>query len=39
MSLRRFNAETPGFADAFAKFLGQRRAQGSEEVFAAAAAR
>jgi histidinol dehydrogenase len=38
MSLRRFNAETPGFADAFAKFLGQRRAQGSEEVFAAAAA-
>lgn len=38
MSYRRFNADDPGFADAFAKFLSLRRAQGSEEVFSAAAA-
>jgi histidinol dehydrogenase len=36
MSFRRFNADDPGFADAFAKFLSLRRAQGSEDVFAAA---
>ena len=38
MSTRRFNADAPGFADEFAKFLNLRRAQGSEDVFAAAAA-
>ena len=38
MSTRRFNAEAPGFAEEFAKFLSLRRAQGSEDVFAAAAA-
>jgi histidinol dehydrogenase len=38
MSLRRFNASAPGFADEFAKFLSLRRAQGTEDVFAAAAA-
>ena len=38
MNYRRFNADDPGFADAFAKFLNLRRAQGSEEVFSAAAA-
>jgi histidinol dehydrogenase len=37
MSTRRFNAEAPGFAEEFAKFLNLRRAQGSEDVFAAAA--
>jgi histidinol dehydrogenase len=37
MSTRRFNAEAPGFAEEFAKFLTLRRAQGSEDVFAAAA--
>ncbi|HEX5006650.1 MAG TPA: histidinol dehydrogenase [Hyphomonadaceae bacterium] len=37
MSSRRFNAEAPGFAEEFAKFLSLRRAQGSEDVFAAAA--
>jgi histidinol dehydrogenase len=38
MSARRFDAATPGFAEEFAKFLSLRRAQGSEDVFAAAAA-
>ncbi|HEY7798401.1 MAG TPA: histidinol dehydrogenase [Hyphomonadaceae bacterium] len=38
MNTRRFNAEAPGFAEEFAKFLSLRRAQGSEDVFAAAAA-
>ncbi len=38
MSFRRFDSGEPGFADAFAKFLSLRRAQGSEDVFAAAAA-
>ena len=38
MSTRRFNAEAQGFASEFAKFLSLRRAQGSEDVFAAAAA-
>jgi histidinol dehydrogenase len=38
MSFRCFDAGEPGFADAFAKFLTLRRAQGSEDVFAAAAA-
>ncbi|MDP3739959.1 MAG: histidinol dehydrogenase, partial [Hyphomonadaceae bacterium] len=38
MTYRRFNADDHGFADAFAKFLSLRRAQGSEEVFSAAAA-
>lgn len=36
MRFRRFNASDPDFADAFAKFLSLRRAQGSEDVFAAA---
>jgi histidinol dehydrogenase len=38
MSARRFDARAPGFAEDFAKFLNLRRAQGSEDVFAAAAA-
>lgn len=38
MSTRRFDAGAPGFADEFAKFLSLRRAQGSEDVFAVAAA-
>jgi histidinol dehydrogenase len=37
MNTRRFNAGAPGFAEEFAKFLSLRRAQGSEDVFAAAA--
>jgi histidinol dehydrogenase len=38
MSFRRFDHSKPGFADEFAKFLSLRRAQGSEDVFAAAQA-
>jgi histidinol dehydrogenase len=38
MSIRWFNASDAGFATAFAAFLGRRRAQGSEDVFNAAAA-
>ena len=38
MIARRFDAAAPGFAEEFAKFLSLRRAQGSEDVFAAAAA-
>jgi histidinol dehydrogenase len=38
MSARRFNVSAPGFAAEFAKFLGLRRAHGTEDVFAAAAA-
>ncbi len=38
MSARRFDAASPGFEEAFAKFLNLRRAQGSEEVFREAAA-
>jgi len=36
MSYRRFDAIAPGFAEEFAKFLGLRRAQASEDVFNAA---
>jgi histidinol dehydrogenase len=36
MSFRRFDFGKPGFAEEFAKFLSLRRAQGSEDVFAAA---
>lgn len=38
MTTRRFDASAPGFAEEFAKFLSLRRAQGSEDVFNAAAA-
>jgi histidinol dehydrogenase len=38
MTFRRFDTGDQGFVDAFAKFLSLRRAQGSEDVFAAAAA-
>jgi histidinol dehydrogenase len=38
MTYRRFDFAKPGFANDFAKFLGLRRAQGSEDVFAAAQA-
>jgi histidinol dehydrogenase len=38
MSFRRFDADDPNFATEFARFLSLRRAQGSEDVFAAAAA-
>lgn len=38
MSIRRFDAQAPDFTDAFGKFLSLRRAQGSEDVHAAAAA-
>jgi histidinol dehydrogenase len=38
MTYRRFVFAKPGFAEEFAKFLGLRRAQGSEDVFAAAQA-
>jgi histidinol dehydrogenase len=38
MSYRRFDFAKPGFADEFAKFLGLRRAQGSEDVSATAQA-
>ncbi len=38
MSVRRFDASAPGFAVAFASFLSQRRAQGTEDVHAATAA-
>jgi histidinol dehydrogenase len=34
MSVRRFDASAPGFADAFGKFLSLRRAQGTEDVHA-----
>ena len=38
MSMRRFDAQAPGFAEAFGKFLSLRRAQGSEDVYASASA-
>jgi len=38
MSMRRFDAGAPGFAEAFGKFLSLRRAQGSEDVYTSAAA-
>src|SRR5690349_122346 len=38
MSVRRFDAASPGFADAFGKFLSLRRAQGTEDVHAKTAA-
>jgi histidinol dehydrogenase len=38
MNYRRFDADAPGFAEEFTKFLSLRRAQGSEDVFAAAQA-
>lgn len=37
MSIRRFDASLPGFADEFAKFLSLRRAQGTEDVHATTA--
>ncbi len=36
MTMRRFDASVPGFSEAFGRFLAQRRAQGSEDVHAAA---
>lgn len=38
MSMRRFDADAAGFAEAFGKFLSLRRAQGSEDVYASASA-
>lgn len=38
MTMRRFDAEAPGFTQAFAQFLSLRRAQGSEDIHASAAA-
>ena len=38
MSMRRFDAQAPDFAEAFGKFLSLRRAQGSEDVYASASA-
>jgi histidinol dehydrogenase len=38
MSVRRFDALAPGFAEEFAKFLSLRRAQGTEDVHNAASA-
>ena len=38
MSVRRFDALAPGFAEAFGKFLALRRAQGTEDVHNATAA-
>jgi histidinol dehydrogenase len=37
MSVRRFDADQPGFAEAFGKFLSLRRAQGTEDVHMATA--
>lgn len=37
MSVRRFDAGTPDFVEAFGKFLSLRRAQGTEDVHAATA--
>lgn len=38
MTMRRFDANTRGFTEAFAQFLSLRRAQGSEDIHASAAA-
>lgn len=38
MIMRRFDAQAPGFTEAFAQFLSLRRAQGSEDIYASASA-